>query len=110
MSEPLTINQAIENLPNLAGQDVSIRGILCFDFEDISISHYPKAERKGPYESSIWISTGVGSLGFDQRVCEKLHGKRVTVQGTLFGPDPRIGCGHMGLWPAELLARTLERA
>jgi hypothetical protein len=25
-------------------------------------------------------------------------------------PDPRFGGGHMGLWPAEFLVRSLERA
>jgi hypothetical protein len=109
MTEAISVNQAVENLAILVGQDISIKGILCFEFENISINHYPNIERKDGYNSSIWLLTGAGSLNFDQKVCEKLHGSRIIIQGTLLNPDPEIGAGHMGLWPAEFLARILER-
>jgi len=110
MNEPLTVNQALEQLSELAGDDVAITGILCFEFENVSINHFPKTDRKDGYQSSIWLEAGSGSLGFDEKVCERLHGKRVTVQGTLLKADQGIGAGHMGLWPAALLTRVLERA
>ena len=110
MSQPLTVNQAVEQLSELTGNDVAITGILSFEFEDVSLNHFPIAERKDGYQSSIWLEAGLGSLGFDEKVCERLHGKRVTVQGRLLNANPSIGAGHMGLWPAELLARVLERA
>ena len=110
MKRPLTVNQAIDELSSLTGKDVSIAGILRFDFENVSINHSPSSERKDDYQSSIWLQAGFGSLGFDKSICERLNGKRVLVQGTLFKANPEVGAGHMGLWPAELLARTLERA
>ena len=110
MSEPLTVNNALEALPTLDGNDVQITGILHFEFEDVALYHYPKQERKDGYASSIWLDVGTGSLGFDQVACSRLNGKLVTVQGALRGPDVKFGCGHMGLWPAVVQARTMERA
>ena len=111
MSRLLTVNQALDDLPKLAGQDVSIQGILHFEFEDIAVYHFPQSERKEDCQSAIWLSTGMGGLGFNEDACQRLNGKRVVVTGTLFQPDPHFGgCGHMSVFPAELLARTLERA
>lgn len=110
MTQPLSVNAALSALPALDGNDVQIDGILHFEFEDVALYHYPKRERHDGYGSSIWLEVGTGSLGFDRAVCARLNGKRVTVQGTLYGPDAGFGgCGHMSLWPAVLLARTLER-
>ena len=111
MVEPLSVNEAIEDLAALVGKDVSVSGLFTFEFENVSLEHWPKAERRDEYQSSIWISTGTGSLQFDERVCKRLSGKRVVVQGTLCQPDPKFGgCGHFSLWPAAILARTLEAA
>ncbi len=110
MVEPLSVNEAIENLASLSGRDVAITGLLTFEFENISLDHWPKAEQREGTSSSIWISTGTGALQFDEQVCRRLSGKRVVVEGTLHQPDPRFGgCGHMSSWPAEIQARTLER-
>jgi hypothetical protein len=106
-----SVNEAIEMLDGLAGKDICIRGLLSFEFENVSLSHVTLAELLPGYASSIWLSVGSGSLSFDARVCERLHGKVVVVEGTLCKPDPKFGgCGHMSLWPAELVARSLERA
>jgi len=72
-----SVNEAIESLEWLVGKDITVRGLLSFQFENI----------------------------------ERLHGKVVVVEGTLQGPAPNFGgCGHVSLWPAEMVARTLERA
>lgn len=111
MIEPLSVNDALQSLANLAGEDVSVTGVLSFEFEDISISHWPLGERDEGYKSSIWLSTGTGSLQFDLQACKRLSGKRVVVQGTLFRPNPSLGgCGHFSMWPAEIVARALEAA
>jgi hypothetical protein len=111
MLAPLSVNETIENLTSLAGRDITVSGLFTFQFENVSISHWPKSESRGFFASSIWISTGTGALQFDQKTCQLLSGKRVLIQGTLYGPDPRMGgCGHMSGWPAEILARTLEAA
>jgi hypothetical protein len=109
--QPVTVNEAIDNLSELAGQDILIDGVLSFFFEDTYLTHWPKGERREGYGSSLWISTGSGSLQFDRQACERLSGKRVLIEGTLLQPDPRLGgCGHMSLWPGAILARTLEAA
>ncbi len=109
MIEPLSVNQALCSLERLAGEDVSVTGVLSFDFEDASINHWPSGERDEGYKSSIWLSTGSGSLQFDMQVCKRLSGKRVLVQGRLFRPDSSLGgCGHFSMWPAEILVRSLQ--
>lgn len=111
MIEPISVNEAIENLAALAGRDVSIIGEFCFDFEDVSLNHLPRTERDDGYRSSIWISTGSGVLRFDPHACKQLSGKRVVIEGTLLPPSPELGgCGHMSGWPAEMVARSLEAA
>lgn len=111
MREPLSVNEALDDLRDLEGNDVHIQGILHFEFEDVALYHHPVDERKEGYDSSIWIEVGMGSLGFNTETCTCLNGKLVSVHGTLFGPPQGFeGCGHMNLWPAAVLARTLERA
>lgn len=116
MNPALSVNEAIDALPALAGEDISVEGILRFEFEGTAIDHFPKQERRtsqdsGPIESSsIWLSVGTGALQFNEEQLRRWHGKRVTVQGTLYGPHPNLGgCGHLSAWPAEMLARSIER-
>ena len=110
MPNPLSVNEALDRIDELAGSDICVRGILSFEFEDVSITHLPRAERRDGESSSIWLSTGHGALGFEHETCKSLSGKIVVVEGTLLKPEqPFDGCGHMSLWPAELMARTLER-
>ena len=111
MHEPLSVNGALADLSALEGDDLHVQGILHFEFEDVALYHHPKRERRDGYDSSIWLEVGMGSLGFNTETCTRLNGKLVSVQGTLYRPDPTFGgCGHGSLWPAVILARTLERA
>jgi hypothetical protein len=110
MRQALSVKEALASLSELAGSDVCVRGVLHFSFEDVALYQWPREQDRGVQEASIWLSVGSGSLGFDKKACEKLSGKVVLVEGTLFAPDAKFGCGHMGLWPAELLARTLEKS
>ena len=104
--EPMSVKEALTSLDGLAGQDVAVRGLFCFEFEDVSLSHLPSSERADGDASSLWLSVGWGSLRFDEAACRRLRGRAVVVEGTLLkGPS-----GHMGLWPAEIRARTLRRA
>ena len=109
MTDPLSVNEALDHLSTLAGNDVQVRGVFHYRFEDVAIYHCPNAERRPDYGSSIWLTVGFGSLAFDRKVCEALDGKDVLVTGSIFEPHSIFGAGHMGLWPAELLARTLEQ-
>ena len=108
---PLSVNEAISRLDALDGQPVALTGILRFEFEDVSLNHAPTSEQKhSSNQSSIWLSVSCGALGFDTKVCERWHGKIVTVEGVLHKSDPKIGAGHMGLWPATLLAQDMYRS
>jgi hypothetical protein len=112
----LTVNEAIDGLASLAGQDVAINGLLRWEFEHYAIDHLPTSERREhssdgcSNSSSIWLEVGGGALQFNEPVLEKWNGKRVVVEGTLYAPVAEMGgCGHFSGWPALLVARTIER-
>ena len=116
MKTALSINAALDELPPLVGQDVALEGVLRFEFEGTALDHFPKSERRnpqvgGPSEvSSVWLSVGSSSLPFNEEQLRRWHGKRVTVLGTLLGPDANMGgCGHFSAFPAEVLAHSIER-
>ncbi|MBB3802566.1 hypothetical protein FHR47_002833 [Xanthomonas arboricola] len=114
MTDSLSVNEALDQLDRLAGVPVAIHGILHFEFEHVAIWRYPKAEGRdvepfGQASSSIWLSTGSGSVQLNERGLEKLDGHRVSVLGTLHAPDPRFGgCGHMSGAPAEILVSSID--
>lgn len=116
MTRALSVNSAIDDLQSLVGHDITVEGVLSFDFEGTAIDHFPKVERREPgpagpiYSSSIWLSVGNGALQFNEEQLKRWHGKRVTVSGKLCAPTPDFdGCGHMSAWAAEILARSIER-
>jgi hypothetical protein len=116
MKPALSVNAALAELATLVGQDVVLEGLLRFEFEGAALDHFPKAERRiaqddGPLEaSSVWLSVGSGALQFNEEQLRRWHGKRVTVLGTLLDPDETLGgCGHFSAFPAEVLARSIER-
>jgi hypothetical protein len=110
----MSVNAALDGLPALEGQDVTIEGILHFEFEHVSLDHFPKSERAkrsddAPNASSIWLETGSGSLQFNESALERLSGKRVLVEGTLHRASGGFGMGHFSMWSAAIQARTIER-
>ncbi|PPU49914.1 hypothetical protein XdyCFBP7245_22250 [Xanthomonas dyei] len=115
MQDSLSVNEALDKLGHLDGKAVTIHGILHFEFEHVAIWHYPKVERRdiepfGQASSSIWLSTGAGSLQLNERGLERLRGHRVAVLGTLHAPEPRFGgCGHLSGTPAEILVSSIDR-
>ena len=115
MTNQLSVNEALDHLDRLNGAPVIVRGILHFEFEHIALWHYPKAERRdtepfGWASSSIWLSTGSGSVQFNESGLKQLHGHRVAVSGTLHAPDPHLGgCGHFSANPAEILVSSIDR-
>lgn len=116
MSTALSINAAIDRLSELNGQPVEVEGLLHFEFEDTSLWHWPKAERRGGApegdgftNSSLWLAFGSGSLQPNEKVLSSWSGKRVRVSGILRGPSPQSGCGHLGGWPAEIEPYSIER-
>jgi len=108
--EILSVNEVIENLDKYAGKNVYLQGVLVWEFENISICHLPRAERKeGFFESSIWLSCSPG-LKFEDRVMQKIAHKPVLIEGKVLAPDPKFGgCGHLSGWPAEIVATDIEK-
>jgi hypothetical protein len=115
MTNTLSVNEALDQLQRLNGAPVAVYGILHFEFEHIALWHYPKAQRRdvepfGWASSSIWLSTGSGSVQLDERGLKQLHGHRVSVLGILHAPDPHFGgCGHLSASPAEIVVSSIER-
>jgi hypothetical protein len=105
MNITLSVNEAIKQLAMVRETQISIQGLLEFEFEATALWHFPKAERVNGYGSSIWLRTDK----FNHETWFRLHGKRVLITGVLHEPDATGGCGHMSLWPAELEAFSIER-
>lgn len=106
MEDSLSVNEALDKLPHLNGLPVAVHGILHFEFEHTAIRHYPKAERRvvdpsGLASSSIWLSTGSGSVQLNERGLDKLNGHGVSVLGTLYAPDPRLGRLRAHVWQSS---------
>jgi hypothetical protein len=117
MSSALQVNQALDRLADLADGPVAIDGQLSFEFEDVSISHLPRQERRdagaesrAAYASSIWLAFTSGSLRPNEEALRRWSGKRVRVTGVLRRPAEHLGgCGHMSLWPAEVEPYSIEK-
>ena len=113
----LSVNELIDRLPELDGQPVEVTGLLTFEYENASIGHFPKAERREIteeieppfYQSSVWLAFGSGSIKPNENVLSKWTGKRVMVTGVLRGPAGPGGCGHFGGWGCEIEPYSIER-
>lgn len=113
----LTVNEVIDRFPELDGQPVDVTGLLTFEFENTSLGHFPKAERREIteeieppyYQSSVWLAFGSGGIQPTENVLSKWAGKRVLVTGVLRGPRGPGGCGHFGGWGWEIEPYSIER-
>jgi len=105
-----TVNGAIDRCNELNGNRIYIEGLLTYEIEDISLSHWPKSEQRN---NEIWIETGSGAFQLNPKSLEKLSGKKVVCLGQFQSTwsdnvDGMIfGFGHMGLWQAQILATEL---
>ena len=87
MSNVLSVNEVIDRADELDRKPVEIVGLLTFEFENHSLGHSPKAERRQimesvdpPYcQSSVWITFGAGSIQPNQEVLTRWTGKRVRI-------------------------------
>ena len=117
MSNVLTVNELVDRADELDGQPVEVVGLLTFEFENCSLNHFPKAERREiteaddpPYDrSSVWIAFGTGSMQANEEVLARWTGKRVRVVGIVRTPKGPCGCGHFGGWGCEIEAFSIER-
>lgn len=110
LMNPMTVHEALKQCRERGPLFVEIDGLLSFEFERICLSHWPKAEQA----EEIWIETE-GVFAFDERVLSRWSGKRVIVFGELESAPPppgfegEWGFGHMGMFPAQIKARRIER-
>jgi hypothetical protein len=117
MSSALSVNELVDRARELDGQPVEVVGLLTFEFEDRSLGHFPKAERReiteavDPpyYQSSVWLAFGTGSIRPNHDVLARWTGKRVRVVGVVRTPAGPGGCGHFGGWGCEVEVYTVER-
>ena len=105
-----SVNAALKNRNQLHGDRIYIEGLLSFEFENISISHWPKAEQEG---SGVWIAESNGVFRFNTDALEKFAGKKVVCLGQFQSSfesdmfDGPWGFGHFGLWSAQIVATEI---
>jgi hypothetical protein len=114
MVNPISVNDAIDRLPELSGQIVSVFGSLSLDFEGTCINHIPKTESRddetGTYQSSIWVNFDLAAIKQREHWLDQFDGRHVRVAGRLAAPLKGYGgCGHFSMWPAELNVTAIEK-
>lgn len=104
----MTVNEALDSLSSSIGETIQVAGLLAWEFETRSIAHFPKAERREQFE--LWLEADAETPPLDEELLRRMNGQRVTMTGVLKPPEPKLGgCGHMSLWPGELLVRSITR-
>lgn len=113
--ETLSVNELVDRISEFHTKPVAVVGLLTFDFEDQSISHFPKAEQREPghgsglalYPSSVWLAFGgTGSLRPNERVLSRWNRKRVRVLEL-----PMAACTRSpATWDADIWEDGLARS
>ena len=103
----LSVNQAIASATELHRQWVQLEGLFTYEYEDISIRHWTKAEQTNSSESSIGIVVNyLGVFSFNHSVLARLSNKRVVVFGKLQNLDD---VDYMPFCPlVQIVATRLE--
>lgn len=110
----LSVNEAIERLRTLDGEQVALFGQLSLEFEGTELIHLPKSERSdgqdGLYQSRVWTEFDMLAAERNEGQLDRLEGRQVILQGTLHAPNPEFGgCGHFALWPAKIRVASIEK-
>ncbi|OAI55462.1 hypothetical protein AYO49_05510 [Verrucomicrobiaceae bacterium SCGC AG-212-N21] len=106
----LTVNEALSQKDHIHGHCIEVEGLLVYEFENVSIRHWPKAQQTPDFATGVWIDAE-GAFSFDDEVMRRWAGKRVVVLGIFESSPPQRfdgghnGFGHWGLWPARMRAR-----
>jgi hypothetical protein len=96
-----SVNDIVTALPDFLGRFVYAEGILDYEFENISLNHWPKSERFGT--SSLWIEADNPIFRMDATILSRWAGKRVVIWGEI-----TEGTGHLGSLPTTIRARRIE--
>lgn len=105
-----SVNEALSQKKELHGKTIYVEGLLQFGVENISILHWPKSEQDG---RGVWIEETNGVFKYDFDVLKRLAGKKVVCLGEFCSEVTEEtvefywGFGHMGLWPAQVVATEL---
>lgn len=114
---PISVNEAIDRLEELDGQDVEIFGALSLEFEGTCITHIPRDERwdrhKGGchhYGSSIWTNYDLDRMGVTEEALRQFDRRQIVDSGKLKKPAAgSAGCGHFSLWPTEMDVANVQK-
>jgi hypothetical protein len=121
MTNPLSVNEALDRITELNGMPVELEGILAVEPEGYHLLHYPNAERKPDhvdlsqrrYPHSVILAFGSGSLQPNQIALQRWIGKRVRVHGVLHSTPLPKGDEEtvlMGLYtPARIEPYSVQR-
>lgn len=108
-----SVHDALHYRDRINGHCVEVEGILVYEFEDVSIRHWPTAEQTSELADGVWIDVE-GVFALNDEVLRRWAGKRVVVLG-VFETAPANkydgganGFGHFGLWPARVTARRID--
>ena len=114
MANPISVNDTLQRLDTLSGQQITVYGKLSLDFEGTCLSHIPKSECHhddgGQYPSSIWIDFDLEQIGQREQWLDQFDWRHVAIDGIISGPDVGYdGCGHFSMWPAEITATAVRK-
>jgi len=108
---PRSVNQVIHQCLELNGHCLSVEGLLCFESEETTLRHWPKAEG----DRWILIDPDGPLFDFDEAVLRRWHGKRIVIHGIVdhVPRDPTFdgwsaGFGRFGLWDLRIRARRID--
>jgi len=105
-----SVNEAYELKDTLHNQHIYIEGLLTYEDDNISLSHWPKKEQK---QHSIWIEETQGAFRYNHAALKKLSNKRVVCLGNFQSKiteetvDWYWGFGHLGYWGMQIVATEL---
>lgn len=110
----LSVMEVLSRLSELDGMEVAVYGALTLEFEGNRLDHIPRAEAPpddfGWTDCSLWVDLDPKFLDADDPSLQGIRGRHVQILGELHGPDPKYGgCGHMSLWPAEIIIRSISK-
>lgn len=110
-----SVSEAIEEVRQLGPLTIEVEGILNWEFEDVSLSHWPRSES----HARIWITQAGTAFDFNDDVMKRWSGKKVIILGEVevakeeseIHDGPRFmgsGFGHMGMSQAQIKARRVD--
>ncbi len=71
---------------------------------------FPSPDTLDLFRSSIWVDFDLNTLNQQEKWLDQFIGRPVRITGKLAGPNPPDdACGHMSLWPVEMLVTSIAK-